>query len=233
MSAKHHAAEVHSFHSDAACPECGQSFPFCHSCNAPIEPKRKGLAAIAFIGLSVFGICLVLAYIAAYVLLARDPSLLAPYLGLTPPNTWQILASMGEMFGGLNCVVSGLAFAALIYSLAQQRRELRYQRHSMAESRREMNLSIQAQVESAKALSIQIDHMRLTATIDGLGALLRSFDAQIASSRTAIKEIEAAGGDASRLTAERSHIQHLKQARDTIVAKLDDAINLAPQLSNQ
>jgi hypothetical protein len=232
MPAQHLVPNTDPTPLDAACTECGQSFPFCQKCNAPIEKKRKGLVFV-FIGLSLLGICLIAAYVITCVRLSRDPSLLAPYLGKQPFNTWTILSSMGEMFGGLNCIVSGLAFAALIYSLAQQRRELRYQRHSMAESRREMNLSIKAQVDSANALSLQIEHMRVTTTIDGLGAMLRSFDAQIASSLLVIKEIEAAGGDATTLTAERSNIQHLRQTRDLTVTRLDDAINLAPQLRNQ
>ena len=152
----------------------------------------------------------------------------SPYLGAARTDTWTVLSSMGEMFGGLNCIVSALAFAALIYSISQQRRESRYQRRSMGESQREMHLSIEAQVDSARSLSKQIERMRQTEIIDGLGSMLRSFDAQIASSITAIQELEATTGDASTLTDERLRLQKLKQSRNTTIQKLNEAINLAP-----
>ena len=228
MSAPQQSSSIDSLHTDSACVECGQHFAFCKSCHAPIEEKRKG-PALAFIGLAFAGLCLTALYVGAYVIFARDPSLLGPYLGAAPSSTWTVLSSMGEMFGGLNCIVSALAFAALIYSISQQRRELRYQRQSMGESRREMHLSIEAQIDSARSLSKQIEHMRQTEIIDGLGSMLRSFDAQIASSVTAIQELEATTGDASTLTDERLRLQKLRQSRNTTIQKLDDAINSAPQ----
>ena len=207
------------------CPECGQTLSFCKTCNAPSDKKGWGFR-LAALGLVILSILLLIAYIVGYVVLARDPSILSTYLGPKPAETWQVLSSMGEMFGGLNCIVSALAFAALIYSIAQQRTELRYQRQAMAESRKEMRLSIQAQEDSARALSIQIEHMRLTATIDGLGAILRTYDAQIDFTQRSIAEIEPVA-DADQIRSERERLLKLTQARDAAVTKLDSALNEA------
>lgn len=49
--------------------------------------------------------------------------------------------SFGDMFGAVNALFSGLAFAGLIYALYMQRKELRLQREELALQRKELELT--------------------------------------------------------------------------------------------
>ena len=66
--------------------------------------------------------------------------------------TWQERGQFGDLFGSVNALFSGLAFAGLIYAillqhqeLALQREELRLQRVEMAASRGELRAQVEAQ----------------------------------------------------------------------------------------
>lgn len=210
------------------CSECGQHFSFCRLCSAPTELRSRSTAFV-LAGACLIVLTLLVSYLAACVRVARDPTLLAAYLGKEPGATWQILANMGDTFGGLNCIVSALAFAGLIYGIAQQRTELKYQRQAMTEARKEMRVSVQAQVDSARALALQIKHMRLTAAIDALGAMLSSFDAQVVSKLQRIAEAEPVA-DQAKLAKARQELRSLEEKRDQTLTNLNQALRQAAEL---
>ncbi len=65
----------------------------------------------------------------------------------------------GDMFGGLNALFSGLAFAGVIITIIMQMKELEL-------TREELRKSSKAQDESQKALNNQLNHMQATSKIE-------------------------------------------------------------------
>jgi hypothetical protein len=68
-------------------------------------------------------------------------------------SDWEHRGQFGDMFGGLNAVFSGLAFAGVIYAILLQRRELAMQREEMRMSREE--LAAQNQLITAQLATMQ------------------------------------------------------------------------------
>lgn len=72
------------------------------------------------------------------------------------------------MFGGLNALYSGLAFAGIIYTILLQREELKLQRQELKDTRSELERTANAQEKSQEALNNQLKSMELSSKIDNL-----------------------------------------------------------------
>jgi hypothetical protein len=70
--------------------------------------------------------------------------------------SWADRSSFGDMFGAINTLFSGLAFAGVIYAIFLQRRELELQRQELILTRTELKRSAEAQEKSEKALKDQV-----------------------------------------------------------------------------
>ena len=66
-------------------------------------------------------------------------------------------AAFGDMFGAVNTLFAGLAFAGVIYAIILQQQELKLQREELADTRAEIARSATAQEESQAALREQVD----------------------------------------------------------------------------
>ena len=66
---------------------------------------------------------------------------LAAYLEIIFLKDWQDRSNFGEMFGSVNTLFSGLAFAGVIYTILLQRHELESQRESQEKSEHLMVLT--------------------------------------------------------------------------------------------
>ncbi len=78
---------------------------------------------------------------------------------------WQVAdlahsGQVGDTFGAVNALFSGLAFAGVIYAILLQKQELQLQRRELEETRTELARSARAQEESQKALVAQVDELR-------------------------------------------------------------------------
>ena len=82
------------------------------------------------------------------------------FLEFTLINEWAARGQFGDMFGSVNSLFSGLAFAVLIYTIYLQRKELRLQRIELRLQRSEMSKSTQA---LNKQVSVEIAKLRATA----------------------------------------------------------------------
>src|SRR5687767_14281913 len=71
-------------------------------------------------------------------------------------ETMEARGQHGDMFGGLNALFSGLAFAGLIYTVLLQREELSLQRRELELTRQELHRAAKANEDAAKALAEQI-----------------------------------------------------------------------------
>lgn len=97
-----------------------------------------------------------------------------PFFGLN----WTEAGQSGDMFGAVNALFSGLAFAGLIFTIAFQRREneeqRRIQQMELEEQRRELELQRQDSDRSRRELNLQ----RFENTLFGL---LRNFNEHVNS----------------------------------------------------
>ena len=127
--------------------------------------------------------------------------------GLLPD--WTQRGQFGDMFGALNTAFSGLAFAALAYTLNLQRKELALQRQELAETRSELAKQAKAQERQAKtALK--------AAEISALGASFQSYSQLIAAERPV-------------LIAQEKWTAEIKRVRDRLVHLLREAERQEPQ----
>jgi len=71
---------------------------------------------------------------------------------------WETRGQFGDMFGVVNALFSGLAFAGLIYTVWLQRQELSLQRKELEMTREELARSANAQEKAESALAAQVGH---------------------------------------------------------------------------
>lgn len=117
----------------------------------------------------------------------------------------------GDMFGFANALFSGLAFTALVVSLAMQRKELAMQRVEIAEARQEMARQSRSMEEQAESMREQAQIALLSARINGQTALLET-----AASSLTKDELQ-------RVIAARSSIPHEQVLR--YFQRMDDLMS--------
>lgn len=88
----------------------------------------------------------------------------------------------GDSFGALNTLISGLAFAGIIYTiliqqkqLSLQKTELQLQRKELELTRQELSRSAKAQEKSEEALRQQVENMNLNAKLSSLSTLFNAY----------------------------------------------------------
>jgi len=86
---------------------------------------------------------------------------------------WDGRGAFGDMFGGINALFSGLAFAGVVIAILLQKEELSLQRLELSETRIELRRSAKAQeqllvhsAEQAKALSTATELSTLNNLLD-------------------------------------------------------------------
>ena len=88
-------------------------------------------------------------------------------------------ASFGEMFGAVNALFSGLAFAGVICAILLQREDLSLQRTELQLTREQHTASAKANRAAAESLADQARLQLRSAQLDALTAQLQSCSSQI------------------------------------------------------
>lgn len=83
-------------------------------------------------------------------------------------ESWSDRGTFGDMFGGVNALFSGLAFAGVIYAIFLQSKELELQREELRLTREELN-------KSASAQSNQVVIMEATAKLNTVSATINAY----------------------------------------------------------
>lgn len=96
-------------------------------------------------------------------------------------DNWSDRGTFGDLFGAVNALFSGLAFAGLIYTIVLQKQDLELQRKEIAQNRTELKKSANAQQKSEQALVEQVEQMKLTARLNALKTLIDYYNIQIAN----------------------------------------------------
>ena len=107
--------------------------------------------------------------------------ILSAVLILVGLDDWSDRGTFGDLFGAVNALFAGLAFAGLIYTIVLQKRDLEMQREEIAQNRLELKKSAKAQQKSERALSEQVEQMKITARLNALKTLIDYYNVQIAN----------------------------------------------------
>lgn len=127
-------------------------------------------------------------------------------------DNWGDRGTMGDMFGAVNALFSGLAFAALLYTLHVQREEIKLNRAEIALNRIELSKSVKAQQESQEALKQQVAQTHLTAQLNAMNTAINYYTSQIESTKSSEETINKA------IAKRRLMIQKI----DELIDELDD-----------
>lgn len=116
-------------------------------------------------------------------------SALLIYFGL---DTWDQRGTFGDLFGAVNSLFSGLAFAGLMYTIFQTQQDLELQRKEVTANRKQLIKSAKAQQKSEKALAAQVEQMKVAQRLDALKTLINYYNLQIANPNNSEIVIEKA-----------------------------------------
>jgi len=123
-------------------------------------------------------------------------------------SNWSDRGTIGDMFGAVNALFSGLAFAALIYTIILQHQEIKVNREEIQLNRKELKKSAVAQQNSQQALKDQVVQTHLTAKINAMSTVINYYNIQIASVTNSPELIEKA-----------------KQKRRVLIKQMDELID--------
>lgn len=93
-----------------------------------------------------------------------------PVLAHFVPSGPTVRGQVGDAFGVVNALFSGLALAGVVLAILMQREELQLQRDELRETRAELSRTAQAQEQSRDALLRQHRAMLLSAAINAQAA---------------------------------------------------------------
>ena len=107
-------------------------------------------------------------------------------------DDWSDRGTFGDLFGAVNALFSGLAFAGLLYSLIENRKQISSQQEELLISRKELLKARKIQEKTEKAIEAQVAQMRNTARLSGFNTLVNYFTNTINDSKTSPEEVESA-----------------------------------------
>lgn len=96
-------------------------------------------------------------------------------------DNWSDRGTFGDLFGAVNALFSGLAFAGLIYTIYLQKQDLKMQRKEIELNRNELKKAAKAQQHSEKALVDQVEQMKISAKLNALNTLINYYNTQISN----------------------------------------------------
>ncbi|MGA0384222.1 MAG: hypothetical protein ACO3L1_04400 [Flavobacteriaceae bacterium] len=107
-------------------------------------------------------------------------------------DDWGARGTFGDLFGAVNALFSGLAFAGLLYSLLENKRQIMAQQEELMLNRQELLKARKIQEKTEKAIEAQVSQMKNTARLSGLNTLVNYFTAKINDSNSTDNEIQLA-----------------------------------------
>lgn len=129
---------------------------------------------------------------------------------------WGTRGQFGDMFGVVNTLFSGLAFAGVIYAILLQRQDLALQREELKLTREELRRSAEAQEKSERALSTQALASSQSARLSAINYLLDHYESELVK----LRNNAYPQGD-PRL----ARIAALEQKRAQLLGLLDDVFD--------
>lgn len=128
-------------------------------------------------------------------------------------NQWSDRGTFGDLFGSVNALFSGLAFAALIYTIVLQREEIKSNREEIILNRKELAKGAKLQQKAQQLLTQQVKETHLSAKMNAMRTLVDYYNNQISNPKSNEATIENA-------RTKRKNIIHLI---DELIDGLDDS----------
>ena len=125
---------------------------------------------------------------------------------------WPTRGQFGDLFGAVNALFSGFAFAGLIYAILLQREDLSLQRTELELTRQELQRSASAQEQSEIALRAQAEATARSASLAATNFLLAHYQHELAEMRKV-----AYPGNDPRL----ARFRELERRESILLARLD------------
>lgn len=147
-------------------------------------------------------------YLGVAVLIAWALSFVIIYLAIP---TWEERAQLGDLFGAVNSLFSGLAFAGVIYTIYLQKEELSLQRKELQLTRDELRRAATAQERSEIALQKQVEALEVTARLNAVAMMIEH-------SQVLIERSPVARDRALAETQQREYVEKLR----TLVSDIED-----------
>jgi hypothetical protein len=123
-------------------------------------------------------------------------------------DDWPNRGTFGDLFGAVNALFSGLAFAALIYTIVLQREEIRQNREEIVLNRKELVKASKLQKKAQEVLSQQVEQTHLSAKMNAMRTIVEYYNNQITNPKSTEETIEKA-----------------KQKRRQIIIQIDELID--------
>lgn len=103
--------------------------------------------------------------------------------------TMETRGQFGDLFGGVNTLFTGLAFAGLIYTIVLQRSDLDMQAKELVLTRNEMQRATEAQVGSQKAHTEQVKLLQASARLNVIATLTDNYTRQMETAERIIDAV--------------------------------------------
>jgi hypothetical protein len=124
-----------------------------------------------------------------------------------------VRGQFGDIFGGVNALFTGLAFAGIIYTILLQRHELEVQRTELRLNTEELMRATEAQVAQVSRLEESADLSAVTTLVEIYGTLLQPMWSNTEELRERIGDLESKLQNPDATTRERSsHRLELNEA---------------------
>lgn len=142
-------------------------------------------------------------------------------------SSWEVRGQFGDMFGAINSLFSGLAFAGIIVAILIQRAELQLQREELRLAREEQQRLVAAQQDASRSLDRQFRIQTLSAratllhviVTEAAAAAQRGSDAVVAA-------LHAGQSGVSSETFAPGALERLKRAQLDVAATLQEIQHL-------
>ena len=116
-------------------------------------------------------------------------------------DDWTQRGAFGDLFGSVNALFSGLAFAGVLYTIFLQRQEIERNRDDIEANRRN-------QQHAKKVMDAQLKQMKQTTRLHALTALMEYFNRQIADPTSSEEKVLLAREKRRETVAEIDRIIH-------------------------
>ena len=107
-------------------------------------------------------------------------------------DDWSDRGTFGDLFGAVNALFSGLAFAGLLFSLIENRKQISSQQEELLINRKELLKARKIQEKTEKAIEAQVTQIQNTARLSGLNTLVNYFTNIINDPKRSSVEIDLA-----------------------------------------
>ena len=148
--------------------------------------------------------------------------------------SWETRGQLGDMFGAVNSLFSGLAFAGVVFALLSQREELQLQRDELRAAREEQKRLVHAQQQASEALNRQFQIQTLAAQIAVLQVIVSEASASLQrGSDAVIAALHAGQSGAKSEDFAPGASKRLSKAQDEMAAVLKEIQRLVEEGRNR